>query len=78
MATIATPIHVDHALMIQAETMTTGANVHNVRSLLFGYRLAVDLTQAGKDIEGELTEKLPAYEAQLRRAVNINLASRKR
>ncbi|GAA4443031.1 hypothetical protein [Bremerella cremea] len=69
MTTTCTAVVIDRALIVEAETMTTGANIHNVKSLLFGYRLAIELIQEGKDLDGSLTAKLPQYAGDLRRAL---------
>jgi len=70
MSTIATPTpKIDHALCIDAESLGSGAAVHNVRSKLYGYRLACQLIDEGKDVDGKLAAKLSEYEADLRREI---------
>ena len=60
--------YIDQSLMVEAELLGNGASVHNVRSLLHGYRLACELVVEGKD-DGTLAAKLERYADDLRIAI---------
>lgn len=63
---------IDYGLILEAELIGNGANIHNVKSLLHGYTLAARLIEEGKDQGGELASRMEVYAADLRAAIAAN------
>lgn len=69
-------VTIDWQLIVEAETLCSGANIHAVKSLLHGYQLAADLIREGKD-DGRLAAKMEEYAEDLRFAIRENRKVRK-
>ena len=59
-------IFLDHILLAQARKITTGANIHHVRQMIFAYEQAVILHNAGRPAHRTYQNE---YELALRRLV---------
>ena len=63
-------IFLDHILIAEARTITTGANIHSVRQLIFAYEQAVALHNAGRPAHQD-------YQAQHESALRTLVAEEK-
>ena len=61
-------IFVDHALIAEARTFSTGANIHTLRNMIFVYEQAVALHNAGRlshrDYQSQYEQALRQFVAE--------------
>jgi hypothetical protein len=62
-------VSLDHRLIYDARARTNGANVHQMKGLIFAYELAVSLHNDGHVFAHKCSDYDPTWEIQLRKAV---------